>query len=395
MALDENDKIFEQDIEQMLEDMINETFNKEFENIEPFDENMSIEEAETQLELEDTEQSSINDEFSSETTSDEKKTNDNNSNKINISFPVYGNEENTNIKEPSEITFKAGEIKKAKKHDSLNNYISPENIEYADYYDGLEEEIANDNEAVENKEDQSITEENTLEVEKQTVSQKSSNKNNASNSLNNLFQSINLDESLPVNADDFHYLNNNQPKKQKQNNKNKSKLEFIKSNIIAIIIFCIVITGLVISFFDYESIITTYKKTLVYELPTLSFSTFDKDGTTPHNVKLNVSVGVLSSDMKLLDQSECYNIVYNTVSKMDYQYFSSPNAQYQLKKDIKDSLEAQDDDGINYKVYISGIDVGNTNLIGETIDTKSDNENNKKESSEDLLNSMRYNNSHD
>lgn len=403
MALDENniEELFDENIEQMLEDMINDTFDKEFENIDSFDENISIEEAESQLEEA---QAEISPEvYIEKTLADEEENLNNAHTEINIELPIYNTEDDTYDKS-SEVTFKAGEIKGAN-NESFKKYISPENIEYANFYDESDEayETNKDEDIIDDEtetEFESVSEnikssgalnKNNLQEENSNSIQTQPAKNLPNDSVSNLFKNISIDQTLPVNADDLYYSNNNNAKYQRKNNKNRSKSDIIKSNIVAIIIFFIVATGLIISFFDYDNIVATSNKTLVYELPTLSFSVFDEDGKTPHNVKLNVSVGVPAADMKLVDSAECYNIVYNTVSKMNYQYFASPNAQYELKKDIKTSLEEQDQDDLDYSVYISGIDVGKANLIGTTVDTKSDDENDKKESSEDMLNSIRYN----
>lgn len=401
MGVDKNniEELLEENVEKMLEDMLSETFNKEFENIESFDENMSIEEAQTQLEEveqneEQISEANIEPEVNNEKQESTEQKNINNKKAFNVKLETYEDEELSNVSTSSEVTFKAGEIKDKNQSENFKSYISPENIEYMDYYndddDNLED--AEDEQNEEQIKDLTPNKNDNISTEKhEEIKSEKYNYYSDLDVLDGMFKEIVIDETLPSGSGDLYYVQSQSSNSSKKSKKNRTKIEVIKANVVGIIIFCIIAIGVFVSFLNYEGLKISSSKTLVYELPTLSFSVFDETGTVPHNVKLNVSVGVASSDMKLVDSAECYNIVYDTVTNMDYQYFESPNAQYELKKDIKKSLDEKDKDNIDYRVYISGIDVGKANLIGTTVDTKSDNEQNKKESSENLLNSMRYN----
>lgn len=375
MGRDEKDieELYEENVEKALENIINETFEKEFNNTDTFNEHMSIEDAENQL-----------DEVYQNPTQDTKNEVDKKANKVNIDLPSYEND----VISP-EIAFKAGDIKNGDKNNAFKNQLSAENIEYLEYYD---EDKKTDLNGL--SKDESYNVDLSLEKINNNEGANTENQNNTPQEydlLDGLFGNLMIDKSLPSNADEFYYMNDKAHKSDKRFRKNRTKIQVLKDNMVGIIIFCIVVVGSVIAFIDYENLSQAYQKTLVYELPTFSFSVFDENGMTPHNIKLNVSVGVASSDIKLVDSTECYNIIYDTVTNMDYTYFASPNAQYELKKDIKQSLNEKDEDDINYRIYISGIDVDRVNIPGETVDTKADDQDDKKESSEDLLNSMRYN----
>lgn len=362
----------------------------------------------------------ISEELDSEKVLNPKPTNS----EIDIELPLY-NESDTNL-EGHKISFKAGDLKKARKKNIHKLDVSPENIEYMEYYsedniitdpveelnekfvnndknldaESLEENLRDSLEYLDHKEDRKQIFKNfnsnkkkaKIEVGNATVLRDSDiERKPKTNSKANkqVFDDIIPDESLPVNSNDLNKNVQFNKKMDDGSTKNKTAMEIVKSNMLPITISLIILVSLVMVFNSYKSTLPNSNKTLVYELPTLSFSTFDESGSTPHNIKLNISVGVPSDQINLVDSDACYNTIYDTVSNLSYENFVSDNAQNELKKKIKNSLDVENEQDINYKIYISGIDVGAAYMLGTTVDTKADDEEQKKQSGQTMIDNLK------
>lgn len=209
---------------------------------------------------------------------------------------------------------------------------------------------------------------NKSDTENNPVKEKSENRS-GKNGKRSIYD-ITGDESLPEYGGDMQESRINSKLKQLQRRKAGSKKE--KHKVAHILMAIIVVVGLILIFFTYKSSSKEEPKNLVMELPTFNINLYSESQKNYYNLKVNISLGLGTDDMKVADKNECYNIVYNTISNMDYDEVSNELGQAEIKEKISTALEEQTTTHIKAKVYISGSDLGMANVNGKTLDTNAD-----------------------
>lgn len=184
------------------------------------------------------------------------------------------------------------------------------------------------------------------------------------------FDSILGDELLPEHEEGS--VDTLQAKIKTLTMKSKNNIEKSKIKVSQILIIFIVVVGIILMIVNYKKGAIVEDNTLLYELPTMSVNVMSTEYGAPHNVKLNMSLGINSNDMKALNTDECYNIVYSTVSNMTYEDLIAENAQYLIKSEVKDAFLEDSEDNLAVKVYVSGIDEGMSRVTGYTTSTQQD-----------------------
>lgn len=229
----------------------------------------------------------------------------------------------------------------------------------------------------ETNKDKSSEEDNVdakTETKTETTSQKSpeskKHKNKPEKVKRNI-EDIVGDESLPEIGGDYQDKSLNSKLKQLQlRRKVQSKNK--KSKVTKIVIAIIFAIGLLAIFLTLKS---SHKKTenyTVMELPTFNVNVMSKSENNFYNIKVNVAVGVRSKDVKNFDKVECFNIVHETISEMDYDDLNNEEGQQRIKENVHDAILEKTAGNLDCKVYIAGTDLGQSNISGRTINTNED-----------------------
>lgn len=237
---------------------------------------------------------------------------------------------------------------------------------------GSTENSADANSEATNKEEVSeeTKEDSNEEKEDSKATESKKNKNKPEKVKRNI-EDIVGDESLPEIGGDYQDKSLNSKLKQLQL-KRKVQSKHKKTKATSIIISIIFVIGLIAIFITLKASNRKTENYTVMELPTFNVNVMSKSENNYYNIKVNVAVGVRSKDVKNFNKEECFNIVHETISNMDYDDLNNEEGQLKIKEGVHDAILEKSENNLDCKIYIAGTDLGQSNISGRTINTNAD-----------------------
>ncbi len=231
-----------------------------------------------------------------------------------------------------------------------------ENAETLDAQDSLENTETNENDSNEsnNLGDPSL-DDSPEDTENEELNQDNENVKVSRNKLK--FDEIEVDDSLPIIGTESQDELNFQQKFLSMHDKNLDKLGKAKSHTLTILVSIILIVGTILVIVNLNKGEIVTDNTLVFELPSVSTVIFSEDGSQSFNVKVDLSVGIKSSDSKNFNMEACYNVVYDIISNMTYEQFDNVEAQYIIKEEVIKEFAKRTNNEVEIKIYVSDLEV--------------------------------------
>lgn len=247
--------------------------------------------------------------------------------------------------------------------------------------DSAENESTSKNVEEENQEDKQEDKDSTEVKDKDDSDKKENlepndeNNDTANNEKWSVYDIVG-DESLPEIGGDLQENKLNSKLKQLQR-KRKNSGKKKKHKVSTILIIGTIVIGLITMYFTTRDKEVKTNNNIVVELPTFAVNVYSESEKNSYNIKVNVALSVDSKAVKDYNEEEAYNIIYETISNMDYDVIAGENGEEMLKEQIQYAIKEQTKGHLDSKVYVAGTDPQKANLNGRTIDTKADGESKK------------------